>query len=129
MNSSQRHRILGRSIGMLIVAGAVACALTGCAPVYGYPDYPSYGYAPYSWGWGNTLGYDPGFVVHHPWEDHWGAGHHTEFYHPAPGYAGSGFHGAPGGFHGTAGGGSHGAPGGGVHGAPAGGGHGGGGHH
>jgi hypothetical protein len=109
MRARYRRRIPGRSIGMLIIVGVLGlalCSLSGCAPVYGYPDYPSYGYAPYSWGWGNTWGYDPTFVVHHPWEEHYGVGHHTEFYHTEVGHVGGGgFHGGGGephggGFHG-----------------------------
>ncbi len=54
-------------------------------PPYGHgygPDYPAYGYAPYSVGWANYGGYEPGFVVHHPWEEHHGfGGHHETFYH------------------------------------------------
>lgn len=97
MRSEQRCFIPRRSIGALILLGLVACAVSGCGPVYGYPDYPDYGYAPYSWGWGNGWGYEPDFAVHHPWEEHHEFGHHMEFFH------GGGFHG--GGFHG--GGGHH----------------------
>lgn len=103
-----------RSIAALILFAALALAASGCAPDYGYYGYPSCGYAPYSYGWGGW-GYDPVFVTHHPWEDHWsGGGHHTEFYHGGGafvGHEGGGFHGGGGfrgggGFHG--GGGGHG---------------------
>jgi hypothetical protein len=82
MRSKQRSFVPVRSIGALILLGMVACAASGCFPVYegyGYGDgYPSYGYAPY-WGWGGW-GY-PGFGIHHPWEGHHDGGHHREFYH------------------------------------------------
>jgi hypothetical protein len=95
------------SIGALILLGIVACTASGCFPVYGGGyGYPEYGYAPY-WGWWGW-GY-PGFRVHHPWEEHHGDGHHTEFYHGGGvGHeAGGGFHGGGGGGHGGGGGGGH----------------------
>ena len=111
MRSKGKHFSAGRSIGALILLGMLACAASGCGPYYdgyGYGGYPAYGYAPYSWGWGGW-GYRPGFVVHHPWEGHYGSiGHHTEFYHGggAVGHAGGdGFHGGGGGGHGGGGGG------------------------
>ncbi|HZC46590.1 MAG TPA: hypothetical protein VE243_08940, partial [Candidatus Acidoferrum sp.] len=87
----------------LILLGVLACAASGCGPSYDYAGYPSYGYAPYSYGWG---GYDPVFVTHHRWEDHSGyGGHHTEFYHGGgEREGGGGFHGGGGGFHGGGGG-------------------------
>src|SRR6202041_835403 len=42
-----------RSIAALILLGMVACATSGCGPDYGYAGYPGYGYAPYSYGWGD----------------------------------------------------------------------------
>jgi hypothetical protein len=99
-----------RSI-LIIGAGIIACCLFACGPYgsYGY-DYPTYGYAPYSWGMGNYLGYQPDIVVEHPWEQHWrDPGHHEYFHGPEGGFHGGGgesFHGN-GGFH--DGGGFHGA--------------------
>ena len=103
MRSQQKRSFVPvRSIGALILLGIVACAASGCFPVYdgyGYRGYPSYGYAPY-WGWWGG-GY-PEFAVHHPWEGHHDDGHHTEFYH-----GGGVGHEAGGGFHGGGGGGGH----------------------
>jgi hypothetical protein len=67
MRPLRRYLNLSRSIAALILLGALEFAASGCGPDYGYYDYPAYGYAPYSYSWG---GYDPVFVVHHPWEDH-----------------------------------------------------------
>jgi hypothetical protein len=113
--------IRGLSFSAVVLALALAFGLfvSGCGPVYGYPDYPSYGYAPYSYGWGNSWGYEPTFVVHHPWEDHYDVGHHETFYHTpvAPvghevgSYGGGAVHGEAvhgGGGGGHAGGGGHG---------------------
>lgn len=112
MFSRHTRGALSLFAGMFAVL-ALAATLSGCAPAYGYPDYPAYGYAPYnSWGWRNSWGYDPAFVVHHPWEDHYGVGHHTEFYHGDGGHGGGEPHGVGGGFHGG-GGVSHGGGGGG----------------
>jgi hypothetical protein len=93
VRSKRRLGIQAGTIGALILLGMIICALSGCGPTYSYPDYPASGYAPYSWGWGNRWGYDPVFVVHHPWEEHHDLGHHTEFYHSSVGHEGGGFHG------------------------------------
>jgi hypothetical protein len=108
MRTEHRRLIRGRAFGLLILLGVVAYGVSGCGPDYGYYGYPGYGYAPYSYSWVGR-GYDPVFVVHHPWEDHHGDGHHTEFYHAggAIGHAGGN------GFHGGGGGGGHGGGGGG----------------
>jgi hypothetical protein len=115
--------VRGLSLAAIVLTATVsAFVLSGCGPTYDYPGYPSYGYAPYSWGWGNTWGYDPTFVVHHPWEDHYDVGHHTTFYHTPVGHEVGGYHGGGavhsealhgggGGFHG--GGAAHGGGGGG----------------
>src|ERR1700685_2536805 len=112
MHTQGRYFSPGRTIGALILIGAIALGASGCYDSGGYygGDYPSYGYAPYSYGfgggWGNGWGYSPGFDVHHSWEDHWGGGgHHTEFYHGGGGgfHAGGGFHGGGGGGHGGGG--------------------------
>ena len=102
--------IRGLTLSGLIIVLTVASGLflSGCGPVYDYPDYPHYGYAPYSWGWGNTWGYEPTFVVHHPWEDHYDVGHHTYFYRTPAGHEVGGFHGGEavhggGGYHGGGG--------------------------
>jgi hypothetical protein len=88
-----------RSIQALILLGLFACGVSGCFG-YGYPDYPVYGYAPYSWGWTHYGRYEPVFVVHHPWEEHHGfGGHHETFYHSPSGQPGSFGH-AAGGPHG-----------------------------
>ena len=109
MSSSHRYWNTSRSIAALILIGVIAFAAAGCGPDYGYAGYPGYGYAPYSYGWGNRYYYDPNFVVHHPWEEHHDYGHHTEFYHGGGGayvgHEGGGFHGGGGGFHGGGGGG------------------------
>jgi uncharacterized membrane protein YgcG len=101
--SEQRFPSVRRLFAALLLVGLFAGA-TGCGPVYDYPGYPVYGYAPYStWGLGGW-GYNPGFVINHPWEEHHGFGHHTQFYHGAVGggfHGGRGFHG--GGFHGGGG--------------------------
>jgi hypothetical protein len=56
--------------------GLSGCVGPGYGPTYGYP---AYGYAPYSYGFPvYASGYQPDFVVHHPWEDHHAYGH------PAP---------------------------------------------
>ncbi len=115
MSWGQRYLTLRRSIAAFVLLGLIACAMSGCVPAYGYSDYPQYGYAPYSYGWGNVWGYNPGFVVNHPWEEHHGFGHHTQFYNGGGFGHGGGFHGGGGGgFHGG-GGGGHGG-GGGAHG-------------
>ncbi len=67
--------------GIFVLLAISACALYGCAPAYGYPNYPVYGYAPYSYGVGDRLLYEPEFEVHHPWEHHHDEGHDTFFYH------------------------------------------------
>ena len=97
MDSHRSGRTRAWLIGVLLLSGFAIFAASGCYS-YGYPGYPDYGYAPYSWGWA-TWGYNPVFVVHHPWEDHYGSGHHDVFYHGAVGHAGGGFH-AGGGGHG-----------------------------
>ena len=93
----RRYWISIRSVAALILLGMVACVASGCGPDYGYAGYPGYGYAPYSYGWGDRYYYNPDFNVHHSWENHWGGdGHHTEFYHGGGGYVGhegGGFHG------------------------------------
>jgi len=73
--------------------------------------YPSYGYAPYSYGWWPRWGnvYEPGFVVHHPWEEHHAYGHPGSFFHGG----GGGGHVGSGGGHVGGGGGSAGHGGGG----------------
>jgi hypothetical protein len=120
MRPQRRYWISSRSVAALILLGMIACAASGCGPDYGYSGYPGYGYAPYSYGWGDRYYYNPDFNVHHSWEDHWGGGgHHTEFYHGGGGSfvgheGGGGFHGGGGGgFHGGGGGGGHGGGGGG----------------
>lgn len=98
---------------LIIAAGVIACCLFGCGPYGGYGyDYPNYGYAPYSWGMGNYLGYQPDIVVQHPWEQHWrDPGHHEYFHGPVGGsyhgggheafHGSGGVHGGGGGFHGS----------------------------
>ena len=49
----QSYWISSRSIAALFLLGAAACAASGCGPDYGYAGYPGYGYAPYSYGWGD----------------------------------------------------------------------------
>jgi len=56
-------------------------ALSTDAPAYGYPNYPVYGFAPYSYGVTDRVVYQPEFDIHHPWEHHHDDGHHTVFYH------------------------------------------------
>ncbi len=106
---AHQYWLSGRSIAALILLGAIAFAASGCydggGGYYG-EGYPGYGYAPYRYdGWG---GYNPVFVTHHPWEDHYGGGgHHTEFYHGGGAVAhvsGGGFHGGGSGGHGGGGG-------------------------
>jgi hypothetical protein len=71
-----------RSIQVILLV-SLLCGLVGCfgpdyGPTYGYP---TNGYSPYSYGLPvYARGYDPTFTVHHPWEEHHGAGHHQSFY-------------------------------------------------
>src|SRR5579863_1138892 len=92
MRSKGRRFNLGRAVVVVSILGVIAVGASSCydeGDYYG-GGYPSYGYAPYSYGWGggwgNGWGYNPGFEVHHPWEGHYGGdGHHTEFYHSGGG--------------------------------------------
>jgi len=63
---------------LTVVALSVLAGLSGCVgPEYGPTyAYPAYGYAPYSYGFAvYTRGYQPDFVVRHPWEEHHAYGH------------------------------------------------------
>jgi hypothetical protein len=72
-----------RSIQTILVL-ILLCGLGGCFgpdyfPTYGYP---TPGFSPYSYNLPvYASGYAPVFVVHHPWEEHHGPGHHESFYH------------------------------------------------
>ena len=89
----------------IVIALSVLAGLSGCGgPGYYTYGYPSYGYAPYSYGFPvYASGYQPAFVVHHPWEDHHAYGHPAHFYrapetphfagHPGGGGFGAGGHG------------------------------------
>jgi hypothetical protein len=94
-----------RLILLIIAAGLLLCGLFGCGPYGGYGNgYPEYGYAPYSWGTTNYLGYNPDIAVHHPWENHWRApDHHDVFHGPPGGVHNSGAVHGNGGFHGSGG--------------------------
>ena len=76
---------------LTVVALSVLAGLSGCVgPEYGPTyAYPAYGYAPYSYGFAvYTRGYQPDFVVRHPWEEHHAYGHPAHFYRPeAPHFA------------------------------------------
>ena len=83
-----------RSSIQTILVLSLLCGLGGCfgpdyGPTYGYP---TTGYSPYSYGLPvYARGYAPAFTVHHPWEEHHGAGHHESFYRgpaEAPHFAG-----------------------------------------
>jgi hypothetical protein len=82
---------------LTVVALSVLAGLSGCVgPGFGY-GYPTYGYAPYSYGFPvYSGGYQPDFVVHHPWEDHHAYGHPAHFEaphfagHPGGGFGGGG---------------------------------------
>ncbi len=110
MRSKRKYFSLGRMIGAVVLLGVIASGASGCYDGGGYGwggDYPSYGYAPYAYGWGGW-GYSPGFDVHHSWEGHYaGEGHHTEFYHGGGGGVAHVGGGGVGGFHGGSGGGAH----------------------
>lgn len=97
-------------VALSVVAGLSGCAGPGYGPTYGYP---AYGYAPYSYGFTvYASGYQPDFIVHHPWEEHHAYGHPAHFYrapetpHFAGHPAGGGFAGHPVG--GSSGSGGHG---------------------
>lgn len=53
--------------------------------------YPSFGYAPYSYGWpAFGGGYAPNFTTVHPWEIHHEFGHQDSFFHEDRGFGGFG---------------------------------------
>jgi len=81
---------MGRAI-VTVVAPCALAALSGCVgpeygPTYGYP---AYGYAPYSYEFPVYAGgYQPDFIVHHPWEEHHAYGHPANFFRgPEPHFA------------------------------------------
>ena len=82
---------MGRAI-VTVVALCALAALSGCVgpeygPTYGYP---AYGYAPYSYEFPVYAGgYQPDFIVHHPWEEHHAYRHPANFFRgPEPHFAG-----------------------------------------
>jgi hypothetical protein len=94
---------------LVVLLLSMLCTVAGCyGPDYGVGyGYPAVGYAPYAYPYFGHP-YPPAFVVHHPWEEHHGFGHHT-YFGPGPGghlggHPEGGFAGHPGGFGGHSGG-------------------------
>ncbi|HYA35737.1 MAG TPA: hypothetical protein VEF03_08950, partial [Candidatus Binataceae bacterium] len=61
MCALRKHRWMARLGGIFVVLATSACVLYGCAPTFGYPSYPVYGYAPYSYGVTDRMVYQPEF--------------------------------------------------------------------
>jgi hypothetical protein len=104
------ERVILTVLALCVLAEVSGCVGPGYGPTYGYP---AYGYAPYSYGFPvYASGYQPDFIVHHPWEEHHAYGHPAHFFpnpetphfashppgggfaeHPAGGGSGGGPHG------------------------------------
>jgi hypothetical protein len=78
------RRLIKITLVMLFLLGLCGCMGPDFGSGYGYP---SFGYAPYSYGWPAYGGeYAPTFATFHPWELHNQFGHENNFFHEDDGF-------------------------------------------